>query len=82
MIAQYYFTFSKLLIVFSIARNQAKAYSETKAEIEARKDPILFGMIKGRRILYYICDWVDEYCDLTLDQIADTIGKETIQEII
>jgi len=58
-----------------------KAYSETKAEKEARKDPILFGTIEGKRRLYFVGDWVDEVCDLTLDQIADKLGADVIQTI-
>ena len=46
---------------------------ETEAEREKRKDPILFGLIAGSHKLYYICDWIDEKCDLTLQQLADTI---------
>lgn len=52
-----------------------KAWGETDAEKESRKDPILFGVMDGRRVLYYIGDWVDEFCDLTLDQVADVLGK-------
>ena len=52
---------------------EAKSWAETEAEIEARKDPILFGMIEGRRTLYFVGDWIDEFCDLTLDQIADVL---------
>lgn len=60
---------------------EAKAWSETKAEEAARKDPILFGLMEGRRCLYFVGDWIDEYCDLTLDQVADAIGKEAVREI-
>jgi hypothetical protein len=55
-----------------------KSWAETAKEREARKDPILFGLMKGRRRLYYVGDWIDEYCDLTLDQIADTMGSDAI----
>ena len=48
----------------------------TKKEIEKAKDPILFGLIKGSRKLYYVGDWVDEYCNLTLDVLLDTLDKE------
>lgn len=57
-----------------------KTYIETKEEEEKRKDPILFGLIKGSKKLYYICDWVDEYCDLTLDKVVEIVGKETVEE--
>jgi hypothetical protein len=39
-----------------------------------REDPILFGVIKNSRRLYYITDWVDEYCDLTLDSLISTLS--------
>lgn len=42
---------------------------------------ILFGLIEGRRRLYVVGDWVDEICDLTMDQIADSIGNDAIGEI-
>ncbi len=59
---------------------EAKSFAETEKEKEARKDPILFGLLKGRRQLYFVGDWVDEVCDLTLDQIADKLGKEVVKE--
>jgi len=43
------------------------------------KDPILFGVIKGSRKLYYIADWIDEYCDLTLDAFIEKFGDEAIK---
>lgn len=60
--------------------HDGKTYIETKEEEEKRKDPILFGLIKGSKKLYYICDWVDEYCDLTLDKVVEIVGKETVEE--
>jgi len=53
---------------------QRKAWAETAAEKLARKDPVLFGVLKGSRKLYFVGDWVDEYCDLTLEQIANALG--------
>jgi hypothetical protein len=52
----------------------------TKEEKAAKKDPILFGVIEKSRKLYYIADWKDEVCDLTLDQMFSTL-KETVFEI-
>jgi len=60
---------------------QAKSYAETEAEKARRKDPILFGLMKGRRQLYVIGDWVDEVCDLTLDQFAELMGKSAVQSL-
>jgi hypothetical protein len=47
---------------------------ERKIEKERRdKDPILFGVFKNNTTVadrfYFIGDWVDEYCDLTLDKM-------------
>ena len=57
-------------------------HAETKKEEAKRKDPIIFGVIAGSRKLYYITDWIDEYCDLTLDKFVDTLGttKDEFQE--
>jgi hypothetical protein len=58
-----------------------KAVAETEEQKAKRKDPILFGVIEGRRRLYYVGDWVDEFCDLTLDQIADKLGSGAVNVI-
>lgn len=53
---------------------EGKIYKETAREEAKRKDPIVFGVIAGSTKLYYIADWVDEYCDLTLEKFIDVIG--------
>ena len=54
-----------------------KSYQQTleekKKEYEKRRDPILFGVIQGSEKLYYITDWIDDYCDLTLDKFAEIL---------
>lgn len=59
---------------------EKKSYKQTKEEEEAERrkkaDPILFGMISGSRNLYYITDWIDEYCDLTLEEFLKVSGIE------
>lgn len=49
-------------------------------EVKKRQDPILFGVIADSKKLYYIADWIDEYCDLTWEQIAETLGKEEVEK--
>ena len=49
---------------------------ERKVQKEKRyKDPILFGAFKNQRNVadrfYFLGDWVDEYCDLTLDKMIE-----------
>ena len=51
----------------------------TKEEIEKKKDPILFGVIKDSRKLYYIADWKDEYCDLTLEEMFKVLGEKVLK---
>lgn len=58
-----------------------KSWAETEQEVQARRDPILFGLIHGSRKLYFVGDWTDELCDLTLEQIAEALGQEVIQNI-
>lgn len=60
---------------------QNKGSALTQAEVEKKKDPILFGLMEGRRVLYYVGDWVDEHCDLTLDKLADTMGAGAVGDI-
>lgn len=55
---------------------ERKSFEETFKEKERRRDPILFGVIKGSRKLYYIADWADEYCDLTLDKFVETLQRQ------
>lgn len=51
----------------------------TKEEIEKKKDPILFGVIKNSKKLYYIADWKDEYCDLTLEEMFNVLGEKVLK---
>ena len=59
---------------------EGKSYQETNEEErkkidKIKKDPILFGLIYGSDKLYYIADWIDDLCDLTLDQVVEKIGE-------
>lgn len=56
-----------------------KTTKEKKEEIRKAKDPIMFGVINGSKKLYYVADWIDEYCDLTLDKVIEILGKETVE---
>lgn len=54
---------------------------ERRVEQQRRdKDPILFGCFKNVGCVadrfYFLGDWVDEYCDLTLDKLVDTYRKK------
>lgn len=56
----------------------------TKQEIAERKknrDPIVFGTFERPEQaqidkIYFICDWTDEYCDLTLDKMVKKLVED------
>lgn len=57
--------------------------SMSPAEKESMKDPILFGIMnENPDKLYFIADWIDEYCDLTFDELIDVIDLEEDEVII
>ena len=49
-----------------------------KKEVERRKDPILFGVIKNSRNLYFIGDWEDQFCNLTLDRMMEILSEKEL----
>lgn len=57
-----------------------KSYQMTVEERERERikknDPILFGILRGSRDLYYIADWIDDKCDLTLDKFIKTLDEK------
>lgn len=64
--------FDELYVVFTDYTGK----EERKVEKERRdKDPILFGVFKNSGTVadrfYFLGDWVDEYCDLTLDKMVE-----------
>ena len=62
--------------LISKAANVEKTESAEKEKKERakRRDPILFGLIKNSRKLYYICDWVTDTDDLTLEKLEKELG--------
>lgn len=70
--------FDQLYIVFTDYTGEV----ERQVQEERReKDPILFGVFQNtaaRSVIdrfYYLADWVDEYCDLTLDKMVNETAK-------
>lgn len=51
----------------------------TKEEVRLKKDPILFGVSAESNKLYYLADWVDEYCDMTLEKMFKTLGEKVLE---
>ena len=58
---------------------EGNATSLTKKQIETKKDPILFGVIENSKRLYYIGDWIDDYCDLTLEGMFEKLGEKVLE---
>ena len=58
------------------AAKAEKKESDKKEKVarELRRDPILFGLIKNSRKLYYITDWVTDTDDLTLEKLEEELG--------
>ena len=76
--------FDRLYVVFTdyTGKEERKIAKEKHA-----KDPILFGTFlnDSKRVVvdrfYYLGDWIDEYCDLTLDKMVNEYKQETGKEI-
>jgi len=63
--------FDEFMILYLDYTADSRKIKSNKEKIR-EKDPILFGRDRYRADnLYYITDWVDEVCDLTLDQIIE-----------
>lgn len=73
--------FDNYIILHYEDKSRRKNLDKKHKDQDKRRDPIMFGLIKGSRKLYYICDWVDEYCDLTLSSFLDKIG-ENINDLL
>ena len=79
--------FDDMYVIFTDYTGSERSNIE---ESKRAKDPILFGALKIANQLssrlYYIADWEDEFCDLTLDKLVKEFkdsGKESpVKDII
>lgn len=80
--------FDQLYIVFT---DYTGAVERQVQKERRQKDPILFGTFQNgstRSVIdrfYYLGDWIDEYCDLTLDKMVNetkNVGKRNIVHTI
>ena len=90
-IADHMDLFDNIYVVFT---DYSKKVSDTVKKKTVEKDPVVFGSINFGKVdgqtvigprLYFLGDWVDEYCDLTLDEIISTfdkVEKKTREEIV
>lgn len=77
--------FDKLYVLFTDYTGKA----ERKVEKARRqKDPILFGTFQNERLktvidrFYFLADWEDEYCDLTLDKMVNEVRASKNRNIV
>lgn len=70
--------FDKMYVVYTDYTGK----EERKIEAERKqKDPILFGTFQNKDYkvcidrFYYLGDWIDEFCDLTLDKMVNETSK-------
>ena len=75
LVADSLFVFDNYCVLYYDPSGESFSETEKQKEERIKKDPILFGVISGSRKLYYIADWIDELCDLTLEQVVEKIGK-------
>lgn len=67
--------FDNLWILYTTKPDEKKIKSN-KEKIK-EKDPILFGEFSFHEdVFYFIADWIDEYCDLTIDKFVDIIKED------
>lgn len=82
--------FDKMYVVYTDYTGRV----ERKIAREKEKDPMLFGTFQTPHVdergtngvvindrFYFLGDWVDEYCDLTMDKFLQEVGKEKLQTI-
>lgn len=76
--------FDELYIVFTDYTQKTTRRVEA---VKKEKDPILFGVFfdKDKRVcvdrFYFLGDWEDEYCDLTLDKMVASLNEQGIKPL-
>ena len=76
--------FDKMYVVFT---DYTKREERRVEAIKREKDPILFGTFQDtatRTVVerfYFIGDWTDEYCDLTLDKMVAVVKEKADRDI-
>ena len=76
VIAYYFGDPVKKAVALKENKKKEEKEKEVKKERAKRRDPIMFGIVKGSRKLFKIADWVTETDDLTLDVIEKALGEE------
>lgn len=73
--------FDEVCIVFTDFTEDSHESEADKQIVNRNRDPIAFGYFKNATAnlrhdrFYFITDWEDEYCDLTLTKLVEELGK-------
>lgn len=76
--------FDQMYVIFT---DYTGSMERQVAKERREKDPILFGTLQNKESktiidrFYYIADWEDQYCHLTLDKMVNEMRKEKGTEI-
>jgi len=62
--------FDELWVLYLDYTKDSTTIKSTKQKIK-EKDPVLFGRNENSNTYYYILEWIDEVCDLSLNEIID-----------
>lgn len=77
--------FDKLYVVFTDYTGKVERKVN---KVNRERDPILFGTFQdtSKRVVidrfYYLGDWVDDYCDLTLDKFVNETTKAGKRDVV
>jgi len=79
--------FDDIVILYTRLSEQPKELDKSKkktsfANHQAGKDPIAFGRINGNDRLYFIADWIDDECDLTLSKLEKHMPKFSVKKLV
>lgn len=78
-------TFDDFYILFT---DYTGEMAQKAKEVEVERDPILFGVFYDEQQqepmerFYYLYDWEDEYCDLTLDKFIVEYAEISDEEVV
>lgn len=77
--------FDEIYIVFTDYTGKEERKIENK---DRARDPIALGVFKSKNNkiwnhrFYFICDWIDDYCDLTLDKyVTEMIAADHLEPV-
>lgn len=81
VILKYKDYFDGICIIFTDFTENTYESETDKKIVQRNRDPIAFGYFNNEKAnlrhdrFYFITDWVDEYCDLTLTKLVEELGK-------